>query len=424
MPREFSVVVEKNREIRLRDGTPTYADIFRPQRDGKVPVVVVRTPYDKEASMGTLSVLPPYLKLAERGYAVVLQDCRGRFSSAGQFYPYADEANDGHDTVAWAARQPWSNGSVALMGASYFGATTMLGARGNPPGLKAIVPIITTDEYYETWSYHGGAFQLGFLGTWGAGLAAAQFLRPDSQVPADKRQKLLEAVQDAKETLSHRPISSLPGVSDPQTTPWWRDWVSHTENDDYWRRWRVADSHSTMTAAGLHIGGWYDIFFAGTVRNFVGLTRAGKAPQRLIVGPWAHTGYDRWLGVQDFGAAAPANLAGVPLEVYAWLDRHLAGKQEVNTGAPVKYFMMGANRWMDAAAWPIPGAQAQRWFLRSRGSANSLRGDGVLSRETPSSDEPDDVFIYNPDRPVPTSGGSLLMVAVHQAGPHDQRSVE
>ena len=425
MPREFSTVVEKNREIRLRDGTPTYADIYRPAEGGKAPVIVVRTPYNKEGGTGgSLSVLMPYQKFAERGYVVVVQDTRGRFESAGEFSPYLTETNDGYDTVAWAAKQPWSNGATALMGASYYGATTLLGARSNPPGLRAVFAHITTDEYYETWSYHGGAFQLGFLGTWGAGLAAAQLIRPDSQISQEKRQRLAQAIANAKETLSHRPLTTLPGISEPGVAPWWKDWTGHTENDAYWRQIRVADSHSTMRVAGLHSGGWFDIFLAGTLRNFVGMTKAGLAPQKMVIGPWAHGSAERHLGAMDFGATGPAGFSPLPMDAQLWFDRHLMGKQEVNTGAPVRYFLLGANAWQESTGWPIPGAATQRWFFQSRGSANSLRGDGVLTRETPSPEQSDDVFLYNPDRPVPTQGGNTLMMAVHLPGPHDQRDLE
>ena len=424
MPRAFKVVVEKNLQISLRDGTATYADVYRPLDEGSVPAVVVRTPYDKEITMATVAAVLPYLKLAERGYAVVVQDCRGRGSSAGEFYPFANETNDGYDTVAWAAQQPWSNGSTALMGASYFGATTMLGARSNPPGLKAIMPMITTDDYYETWSYHGGAFQLGFLGPWSAGLVIGLSLRPDCQIPLEKQQHLNEYFTNTTKLLSHRPITTLPIVSDPEVAPWWRDWVAHTENDQYWRRWRVADSHGTITAAGLHIGGWFDIFLAGTIRNFVGLTQAGNAPQKMIIGPWTHNNYDRYLGALEFGLSGPANASGVAQDIVTWLDRHLLGKEDVETGPAVRYFLMSANRWEEAGAWPPSNATLQRWFLHSGGSANSLRGNGALSREVPTAEEPSDVYLYNPERPVPTTGGNLLMSGIHSAGPFDQHLVE
>ena len=423
MPVAYKVVLEKNEQIALRDGTVTYADIYRPLQDDPSPVVVVRTPYDKDGT-GGIAPYPPHVKLAEAGYAVVVQNVRGRFSSEGAFYPFSNETEDGYDTVAWAAQQPWSTGVVALLGASYLGATTMLGARARHPALKAIVPVITTDEYYETWSYHGGAFQLGFLGTWAGGLAQAQAIRSDSKLSAEQLSSLGAALRDAPDTLAYRPVGELPGVSVTGVAPWWHDWVSHTENDEYWRSLRPADSHGSISAAGLHIGGWFDIFLAGTIRNFVGLTKAGSAPQKLIIGPWAHTNYVRHLGLMDFGATGPVLFSGVHQEVVRWLDRWVAEKDDTETGAPVRYFLMGANRWQDASAWPPEEGHIENWYLHSRGSANSLRGDGMLSRDAPGSAEANDIYIYNPDRPVPTRGGNLLMLAIHEPGPWDQREVE
>jgi putative CocE/NonD family hydrolase len=423
MPDAYKIVIEKNEQIALRDGTVTYADIYRPLHDYPGPVVVKRTPYDKDSTEG-VAAYPSHVKLAEAGYAVVVQDVRGRFSSGGAFYPFSNETEDGYDTVAWAARQPWSNGAVALLGASYLGATTMLGARSQPPALKAIVAVVTTDEYYETWSYHGGALQLGFLGTWGGGLAQSLAIRSDSGLSAEQLRGLGAALGNARQALAYRPVGNLPGVSADGVAPWWQDWVSHTENDEYWRSLLVSDSHASISAAGLHIGGWFDIFVAGTIRSFVGLTEAGRAPQKLIIGPWAHSNYVRHLGLMDFGATAPALFSGAHQDVVRWLDRWVAGKEDTDTGAPVRYFLMGANRWQEASAWPPAEGHVESWHLHSGGSANSLRGDGVLSRDAPGSTEANDIYIYNPDRPVPTRGGNLLMLAIHQPGPWDQREVE
>lgn len=425
MTRPFKVIVEKNEEIRFRDGTVTYGDVYRPLDSEKVPTIVVRTPYDKEAPLtGSAAMGGQYLKIAERGYAVVVQNCRGRFSSAGEWYPFADETNDGYDAVSWVTRQPWSNSATALYGASYYGATAMLGARSNPPGLKALVSIFTTDEYYETWCYHGGAFQLGFLGTWGAMMAQNRVSRPDSQLPEAIKQQYREAMLEAIPRLRHRPIAAMPGISIPGVGPWWRDWVTHTENDAYWRRWRVADSHAVINAAGLHVAGMFDIFLAGNIRNFIGMKQAVNAPQKLVLGPWGHGGFlNREMGALDFGQTGAVVTSGVGQVIMAWLDRHLLGKP-VDTGAPVRYFLMGANRWVDASDWPPPDAIVQRWFIHSDGGANSLRGNGVLSRQGPTSGEPSDLFVYNSDRPVPTCGGNTLMTEIHAPGPWDQREVE
>ena len=418
------VLVEKNLAIPLRDGVTTYADLYRPLDGPPAPVVLVRTPYDKEVSGGAVGVLPQWLKLAERGYAVVVQDVRGRASSEGVFYPFANEGADGYDSAAWAAKQPWSNGRVGILGASYFGATTLLAARETPPGLQCIVPIITADDYHAGWAYQGGAFELGFMGSWGAGLAAMQFLRKDCPVPPAARQRLQAAMADPATMLAHTPIAEMPGMSEPEVAPFWADWTAHRADTGYWQRWRISDAHPRMAVPALHIGGWFDIFLAGTLRNFQGMAAAGAAPQKLLIGPWAHTNYDRYLGAREFGATGPAAFSGVILEINRWLDRYLRGDEHVDTGPAVRYFLMGANEWRTAGCWPPEGARSERWYLHSGGSANSLRGDGALSRDPSAGDEPPDLFLYNPARPVPTGGGNLLMVAVHQPGPWDQREIE
>jgi putative CocE/NonD family hydrolase len=418
------VLVEKNVPIPLRDGVTTYADVYRPHDGPPAPVVLVRTPYDKEVGVAAVGVLPQWLKLAERGYAVVVQDVRGRASSEGVFYPFANEGPDGFDSAAWAGAQPWCNGRVGILGASYFGATTLLAAREAPPGLHCIVPIITADDYHAGWAYQGGAFELGFMGIWGAGLAAMQFLRPDCTVPQEARQRLMGAMASPAAMLAHVPIATMPGMSEPEVAPFWADWTAHRADTGYWQQWRIADAHAELAVPAFHIGGWFDIFLAGTLRNFTGLAAAGKAPQKLVIGPWAHTNYDRYLGAREFGPTGAAAFAGVILEINKWLDRYLRGDEGMDTGPAVRYFLIGANEWRTASCWPPAGACAERWYLHSGGSANSLRGDGSLSREQPSAEEQPDLFLYNPARPVPTGGGNLLMTSLRQAGPWDQREIE
>lgn len=418
------VLVEKDVPIPLRDGVTTYADVYRALDGPPAPVVLVRTPYDKEVSTGAVGVVPQWLKLAERGYAVVVQDVRGRASAAGVFYPFANEGPDGFDSVVWAAGQPWSDGRVGILGASYFGATTLLAARESPPGLQCLVPIITADDYHAGWAYQGGAFELGFMGSWGAGLAAMQFLRPDCAVSPAARRQLQEAMANPAAMLAHVPISTMPGMSEPEVAPFWADWTAHRADTGYWQRWRISDAHPHMALPAFHVGGWFDIFLAGTLRNFQGMAAAGNAPQKLLIGPWAHTGYDRYLGAREFGPTGAAAFAGVIGDINHWLDRYLRGDAGVETGPPVRYFLMGANEWRSAECWPPEGARMERWYLHSRGSANSLRGDGTLSRAQPESKEPPDSFLYNPARPVPTGGGNLLMLAIRQPGPWDQREIE
>ena len=156
-----NVLVEKNVTVPMRDGVETYGDLYRPADGAPAPGIVSRTPYDKEG-YGGLRSMPLPLKLAEAGYAVLVTDTRGRFSSQGEFHPFVDEGADGYDTVEWLAAQDFCDGNVGIFGASYFGATTMLATRARPPSLRCAVSIITASDYYDDWTHYGGAFQLGF----------------------------------------------------------------------------------------------------------------------------------------------------------------------------------------------------------------------------------------------------------------------
>ena len=234
------VIVEKNIEIPMRDGIILRADLYRPegadQPGGAVPGIVTRTPYDKEMSgAGVVAVMPSALKLAERGYAVVVCDCRGRYASEGEFKPFHQEGADGYDTLEWVAAQPWCDGNTAIYGPSYVGATTMLATRERPPSLRCAIPIITADDYYDGWTYQGGAFQLGFIGLWGSGLAATGYLQQDHARPAEAQPEMTEAIMgNAFRLLGSRPLNAMPGISQEGVAPYWHEWLEHETRDEYW----------------------------------------------------------------------------------------------------------------------------------------------------------------------------------------------
>src|SRR5205823_3056086 len=181
---EYQVHVQAGVPVRMRDGVTLMADIYHPAAPGKFPVLLERTPYNRrDAATGTV--------LASRGYVVVLQDTRGRFDSGGEFYPFRSEAADGYDTVEWAAALPYADGRVGMFGGSYVGATQMLAAMAKPPHLVAIQPYVTASEYYEGWTYQGGALMEWFVTSWSSGLAvdtlrrkAAELSRPRDWVEA------------------------------------------------------------------------------------------------------------------------------------------------------------------------------------------------------------------------------------------------
>src|SRR4051794_27254632 len=176
----MDIIIQKNIPVPMRDDVVLATDVYRPAGDAPAPTLVMRSPYNKEFPR-ILMITIDVLRAVQAGYAVVIQDCRGRFLSKGTFDPFFQEARDGVDTIAWAARQPWSNGQIGTVGASYVGATQWLAAAENPAALCAMAPYLTTDQYYNGWTYQGGAFQLGFALQWSLGLAQAEVAR---RVPA------------------------------------------------------------------------------------------------------------------------------------------------------------------------------------------------------------------------------------------------
>jgi putative CocE/NonD family hydrolase len=396
----------------MRDGVSLVADVFRPEGPGPFPVLLQRTPYNRrEADVGVL--------LASHGYIVVLQDTRGRYDSEGEFYPFLHEAADGYDTVEWAAGLPGSDGRVGMFGGSYVGATQMLAASTHPPHLLAIFPYVTASQYYEGWTYQSGAFMEWFASTW-ASLLAEDTLRRE----AHARARPGEWVQE-------RPVATyrLLGLPTPaEAAPYYRDWVEHETDDVYWRRWRVSDHYPEMTVQSLNAGGWHDLFLKGTIENYVGLHHHAATPearegQRLLLGPWCHgeTSPAGKIGDVVFGRDAVLDMNQTILD---WFDYSLKGEQNrFATGAPVRLFVMGENRWRDEKEFPLARARATRFYLHSASSPVGIRGDGRLGGEPPKN-EPPARFVYDPRDPVPTIGGRLCCGEWTKPGPYDQRPNE
>ena len=400
----------------MRDGVVLRADIFRPKADGKFPVLLERTPYNKQGEdIGW--------RAAPRGYVVIVQDVRGRYTSEGEWYPFKNESNDGYDTVEWAAALPYSNGKVGMFGGSYVGATQMLAAIAHPPHLAGICPEVTASNYHDGWTYQGGAFEQWFNESWTSGLAQDTFNR--------KVQRSSNALNGIwKLPLSAYPLF-VPGPSESDSTaalaPYFLDWLSHPSYDDFWKRWSIEDHFSEIQVPSLHIAAWYDIFLGGSIRNYIGMkaqaaNEDAKRGQRLLVAIGGHAGSGRKIGDVDFGDAADLNIDDL---ILAWYEYLLKGVQnEFATNKPVKLFVMGTNEWRSEEDWPLARAVATKFYLHSSGKANSLRGDGSLSTTAPRSESPDQ-YVYDPANPVPTAGGPLCCDSQHLApGPRDQRPVE
>ena len=426
------ITAQFNVPAQMRDGVTLFADVYRPAGDGRYPIVLQRTPYDKSAPdsrFGSLDVI----RAASEGYAVVIQDVRGRYTSQGEFYPFLNEVNDGYDSVEWAAAQPWSSGKVGMFGGSYVGATQWLAALSRPPHLSAIVPAITSHDYYEGWTYQGGAFQLNFALSWALGLALFNIENLRGQLgdlDADER-RLSEALDRVGETAGFLPLGDVPAFEREGLAPYYRDWVAHTENDDYWRRWNIEDHHASLDVPAYHLGGWYDIFLGGTLRNYTGMrahssTETARAGQKLLVGPWFHSSNPpAKTGAIDFGLGAAGAAIDYQARKLRWFDYWLKGIDNGLAEEPrVDLFVMGINQWRTEQEWPLARTRYVDYYLHSAGRAQSLVGDGQLDLSPPGA-EPADHFLYDPRDPVPTRGGSLCCHdAQIEFGAFDQSEVE
>ena len=418
----FAVKVEHDVSAKMRDGVTLRADIYRPDADGKFPVLLQRTPYSK---LGWGSDIDFFYKGAARGYVVVVQDVRGRYTSEGNWYPFLHEAEDGYDTVEWVASLPYSNGKVGMFGGSYVGATQMLAASTHPPHLAGICPGFTASNYHDGWVYQGGALEQWFDESWTSGLAQDTLNRAVQQATnARKAEGVLP--------LTGYPLFNLspPGAANASTSvlaPYFRDWLAHPAYDDYWKRLTLEDRYSDFRVPALHTAAWHDIFLGGTLRNYAGIkahaiTDEARRGQYLLVTIGGHAGAGRKIGDIDFGPeAAKYDENDTTLR---WYDFLFKSAQNEFAGKHVKLFVMGLNQWRDEDDWPLARAKATKYFLHSNGAANSTRGDGSLSTSAAAS-EPADKFTYDPSKPVPTLGGPLCCDADHLApGPRDQRSLE
>jgi putative CocE/NonD family hydrolase len=414
------VTVEHGVAAKMRDGVVLRADIYRPKAEGKFPVLLQRTPYNKTNGV-TFG-----FRAAARGFIVIFQDVRGRYSSEGDWYTFKNEPNDGYDSVEWAAALPYSNGKVGMFGGSYVGATQMLAAIAHPPHLAGLCPVVTASNYHDGWTYQSGAFEQWFDESWTSGLAQDTFNRTVTQNT------------NALQGMWKLPLTSYPlfNFSDSSTglysthalAPYFLDWLAHPTYDDYWKRVSIEEHFADINIPILSVAAWYDIFQGGSLRNYIGIRAHGgdgaRSGQRLLVVIGGHAGGGQKIGDVDFGpAAAQFDEDDVTLSWYEFLFK--GAQNNFAKEKPVKIFVMGRNEWREEDDWPLARAQSTKYFLHSDGNANSLRGSGSLTAAPPPRSETPDHYVYDPTNPVPTIGGPLCCDSGHlPPGPRDQRPAE
>jgi hypothetical protein len=409
-----AVQVEKNVAVPMRDGVILRANVFRPDGEGPWPVLVLRTPYGKDAQKGE-----PYVKA---GYIVVTQDARGRYASDGKwesFYRFdTHDAEDGYDTVEWAAKLPGSNGKVGTFGVSYNAFLQWRLAPLRPPSLVCMC----------ARSIPARLTQLEGPGTIRPGRRLNWFytgMAPDMRAKAGAKEFTTKAEMAKlwKEGEGDRLLHFLPWMSLPKNV------FEHEEEAVHaWLRephrdpWQFVGHCAEISVPNLDICGWFDHCNDGIemhqAMRRVGKTEVAREGQRLVIGPWSHTGSGgRKVGKVDLGKEAALDTKQLELR---WFDHWLKGKATgVEKDAPVKIFVMGANRWRDEAEWPPKRAKAFAFHLHSNGKANTPAGDGSLLAETPAAGS--DSYRYDPNDPAPTLWGASMFTTPADQAPLAKR---
>ncbi len=392
---------QSNVMIPMRDGTQLAANIFLPKQGGPFPVVLQRTPYGKpDAKSGEAR---PY---CAAGYGLVVQDCRGRGNSQGQWDPFRFDGNDGFDTQEWVGHQTWCNGHIGTSGGSYVGWTQWSAAPHASRYLTCMVPVVPFSDAYHEIAYLGGAFQLSLCFGWGAGVGGLNIPPP----------KLSEA-------FSYLPLNTWDEQGDKRVF-FLRDWEAHPTYDDYWRARSIKGRFDQVTVPALNIGGWYDIFSKPTFEHVAQVRHSAtnllvRRNQFAVVGPWGHGVGGQKLGDLDFGPSAKLDIGKLQFD---WFEYWLKGRDTgVQDWPAVRVFIMGENVWRNESEWPLARTQYTPWYLHSAGKARTRGGGGSLSASLPEA-EPPDQFTYDPAQPVPTKGGNNLVGT--PIGPFDQSSVE
>src|ERR1700722_18316700 len=396
--------------VAMRDNIQLDTNVFYPAESGRFPTVLLRTPYGKGADLPA-----GYQSFINHGYAVVMQDVRGRYGSAGVFDVLHQEGPDGYDSLNWIASQPWSDGKVGMIGGSYLGIAQWQVALLNNPHLKAIFPVVSgSDEYLDRYYSQGGALKLGHRLLW-----MSQNLTP-----------LGMAKPKFADYINHLPLRTVDRSATRRTLGFYQTILNHPAYDSFWKDLSVRENIDRVHVPVFSVGGWYDNFAESDLEAFAALHKLNGRlddKHRIMIGPWAHNMSTPFQGV-NYGDDSSSPIRSYQIE---WFDHWLKGAPEDATQfspekwhavraevdeAPVHIFVMGANRWRDEPDWPL---------ARARTTALYLSGESALQWKSPTGSLAADSFIYDPRNPVPTRGGAVCCdPKIFPWGPIDQRAVE
>jgi len=401
-----TISIERDVRVPLRDGASLAADLWRAAgADEPRPVLLQRTAYDKgDLNVSGLHAGLDPLRAVAAGYAVLIADIRGRFASGGDFSPFAQEAADGADAIAWVRDQPFCDGRVLTYGTSYNGALQLLGG-----GADAVSAIEAASPFHDGLTRIGGARSLGFLVSWVAIDLAPVALARRAAAGED-----VAALAAALEAQRRDPLGTARRCAEGELgalgelVPALAAWLGAAEAEAD-APGGTAGAFPAPTAPGLHLGGWHDLFLGATLAGFAD----GGEDARLLVGPWAHGVIGSRIGELDFGIDAPQGAIDLTAQQLAFFDAVL--EDRLAEIPRVRVFLMGANAWRTEEAWPPARMAPVRLHLVPGGALTVAVQHGAGADE----------LLHDPADPVPTRGGAVALdPAVGFAGPADQRAVE
>lgn len=397
--------------VAARDGVELCTDVYLPDTEEARPTVVVRTPYGRNR---------PFLmhlgrRLSERGFCLLVQDCRGRYSSGGS-YDLGLEEHDTRDTLAWLAGQEWSTGSVGLLGVSVACLSNFRAAAAEPPAgieVEALVGLMGVLDAHSLF-YRDGTLVLHWALPWVTLMSPVHGGRSAwLQLPW-------------KEILQRRPLARLAADTGGAEELWNRV-VTHPVRGPGWEPLSAIGDVERIRVPTLLLSGWHDFLLGHTLRAFRGLTAGGGTGHRLVVGDWNHQSLFYSFRAAQEGETAHLDLLAL---VCDWLAGKLATEgaspeADAGDGPPVLCRVLGTGRWIGSDQFPPAEARRTEWYLTSGGGAQTAQGDGRLVAEPPARGGHDG-FVYDPEDPVPSVGGSLWQfeAAGLMPGPADQSEIE
>ncbi len=399
------VSIERN-NIMIDENCFLAGDIFLPQTNVALPTIVLRTPYGRN----NIRALFDPLEIVRNGFALLVQDVRGRGESSGIFDPFVNEVDDGNKTIEWIRQQKWSNNQVYALGVSYEGYTAMM-CNINAK-IDGFASIVSTKRIRERWFFEGGKVKQAFVQAW-----AHSFAFTDKNRLSDKEKENVRKLADNLPYLYQLPLKEFPTA---KYLPYYNSWIN---KDDllYWDEIEKSSDVDLGKSSGYYVSGWYDIFCEGTIEDFIEAASSSKQPQKLVIGPWNHNDlYSSLVGAVDFGISTLMEIDA--MDIIRWFKKLSCSKNKVES--EVVIYIMGMNQWKYFKKWPVD-CNYLTLYLYSKQSALSVNGDGYLSREN-TLYEGCDNFCQKVNDFVPSVGGRCLYASTEQrkGGAYDQRDIE